>query len=59
MPEDAALNDFKYLALRICADQGADCTNPAYEKWEKEFHHCRYEEAQADPENTQDDFCEA
>ena len=52
MPEDAALNDFKYLALRICADQGADCTNPDYEKWEKEFHHCRYEETQADPENT-------
>ena len=45
MEQEVALQDFKYLALRICADQGADCTNPKYEEWEIEFHTCRYEEA--------------
>lgn len=58
MDQEEALVDFKYLALRLCAMEGADCTNPLYEEWEIRYHACMRQETQVDPENTQDDFCQ-
>ena len=59
MREQVALLDLKFFCLYTCATQRTDCTNPLYEQWEQEWHHCQHEENQADPENTQDDFCES
>ena len=44
MDQDTACWDATYLALQVCAEQEADCTNPLYQEWELEWHTCMHEE---------------